>query len=80
MQIIRMGKVLQPYAEKECPSCHAIIAVNAFDFNSMRKRGETEVYCPVCKALMGDINGEFKKWWEDGLDWYDLRNKGLKEE
>lgn len=80
MKVIKMGHAIEPYCEKECPKCHAVIGIDGTDFDRMHRDGVKEIYCPVCDVLMGDTSWEFKKWWEDGLDWCDLRNKGLKEE
>lgn len=56
MKVIKMGRAIEPYCEKECPKCHAVIGIDGTDFDRMHRDGVKEIYCPVCNTLMGDID------------------------
>ena len=33
MKVIKMGRAIEPYCEKECPKCHAVIGIDGTDFD-----------------------------------------------
>ncbi len=40
MKVIKMGRAIEPYCEKECPKCHAIIGIDGTDFDRIKALGD----------------------------------------